>query len=269
MNNVRMAAASRNLFLFLFAAFLSMPLIIVAGVSFNATRRMSFPPQQWSLHWYADFFGDPGWMGALELSLFVGVASALLAASAALPICYFGWKYMMRLTTVLTGLGSLPFMLPPIVLAVVFLVFWSLLGHVGQVEDLVIAHGIVFMQLPIAAMALGFRSIDRALIDAAGTLGARDEDVFRTIVLPIVLPYIVSGALFVFLLSLNEYIIAQMVVGFAMETLPVKIFNSLRTGFSPSMCVGAVLFMLVGLVGYSLIAWIGDLPKLLGSESAK
>lgn len=269
MNHERAVSIGRNVFLFLFAAFLATPLIIVAGVSFNATRRMSFPPREWSFFWYTDFFADAGWMGSLKLSLLVGGASALLATSAALPICYFGWKYAMRLTHALTGLGSLPFMLPPVVLSVVFLVFWSLLGHVGKVEDLVIAHGIVFMQLPIAAMALGFKSIDKSLIDAAQTLGARDEDIFRTVVLPIVLPYIISGMLFVFLLSLNEYIIAQMVVGFAMETLPIKIFNSLRVGFSPSMCVGAVLFMLVGLVGYSLIAWIGDLPKLLGSESTR
>jgi len=57
-----------------------------------------------------------------------------------------------------------------------------------------------------------------------------------------------------------------MVVGFAIETLPIKIFNSLRAGFSPTMCVGAVLFMLAGLVGYTLIALISDLPRLLGSD---
>jgi putative spermidine/putrescine transport system permease protein len=134
-------------------------------------------------------------------------------------------------------------------------------------EDVIIAHAVVFLQLPLAAMMLGFHSIDRTLVEAAQTLGARDADVFRTIVLPIVMPYVVSGMLFVCLLSLNEYIIAQMVVGFAIETLPIKIFNSLRAGFSPTMCVGAVLFMLAGLIGYTFIALISDLPKLLGSEA--
>jgi putative spermidine/putrescine transport system permease protein len=160
-------------------------------------------------------------------------------------------------------------MLPPVVLSVVFLVFWSLLGHVGRLEDVVIGHAVVFLQLPLAAIGIGFHSIDRSLVEAAQTMGARDPDIFRTIVFPIIMPYLVSGMLFVCLLSLNEYIIAQMVVGFAIETLPIKIFNSLRVGFSPTMCVGAVLFMLAGLIGYALIALISDLPKLLGSDSVR
>jgi putative spermidine/putrescine transport system permease protein len=260
------ARLGRHVFLGLFGVFLAMPLIIVAGVSFNDARRMHFPPERWSIRWYVDFFHDPSWMSAVETSLLIGVCAALLAAALALPICYFEWKYRLRLARALNTLGRVPFMLPPVVLAVVFLVFWSSLGHAGQMEDVVMAHAVVFLQLPLAAMMLGFNSIERTLVEAAETLGARDADIFRTVVLPMVMPYIVSGMLFVFLLSLNEYIIAQMVVGLAIETLPIKIFNSLRAGFSPTMCVGAVLFMLTGLIGYALIALISDLPKLLGSD---
>jgi putative spermidine/putrescine transport system permease protein len=256
----------RYLFLGFFAAFLAVPLIIVTGVSFNAARRMRFPPDEWSVRWYVEFFNDPSWMGALRSSLLIGLLAALLATTVSLPICYFNWKYRLRLSRALDVLGRIPFMLPPVVLAVVFLVFWSLLGHVGRLEDVAIGHAVVFLQLPLAAIALGFQSIDRSLVEAAQTMGARDRDIFRTIVLPIVMPYLVSGMLFVCLLSLNEYIIAQMLVGFAIETMPIKIFNSLRVGFSPTMCVGAVLFMLTALIGYTLIALIGDLPKLLGSD---
>jgi putative spermidine/putrescine transport system permease protein len=256
----------RYLFLTLFAVFLALPLLIVAGVSLDDTRRMRFPPDHWSIRWYIDFFNDPSWMGALRSSLLIGALSALLAVTIALPICYFEWKYRLRLARALNVIGRIPFMLPPVVLSVVFLVFWSSLAHVGRIEDVVVGHAVVFLQLPLAAVSLGFMSIDRTLVEAAQTMGARDADIFRTVVLPIITPYLISGMLFVSLLSLNEYIIAQMVVGFAIETMPIKIFNSLRVGFSPTMCVGAVLFMLVGLVGYVLVALISDLPKLLGSD---
>jgi putative spermidine/putrescine transport system permease protein len=256
----------RHLFLTIFALFLALPLTIVAGVSLNGTRRMSFPPEHWSPRWYIDFFNDPAWVSALRSSLVISALAALLAGTIALPICYFEWRYRLRLARTLNILGRVPFMLPPVVLAVVFLVFWSSLSHVGRIEDVVVGHAVVFLQLPLAAISLGFVSIDRTLVEAAQTMGARDADVFRTIVLPIIMPYLISGMLFVALLSLNEYIIAQMVVGFAIETMPIKIFNSLRTGFSPTMCVGAVLFMLTGLVGYICIALISDLPKLLGSD---
>jgi putative spermidine/putrescine transport system permease protein len=87
------------------------------------------------------------------------------------------------------------------------------------------------------------------------------------VVLPIVAPFIASSLIFSAILSLNEYVIAFMVAGFTVETMPVKIFNSMRTGFSPTMCVGAVLFTAVGLAGFLAIAWLGNLPKLLGARA--
>jgi len=116
---------------------------------------------------------------------------------------------------------------------------------------------------------MGFRSIDMALVEAARTMGARESDVLRTVIRPIVLPYVVSGLVFVFILSLNEYIIAYMVAGFEVQTLPIKVFNNLRMGFQPTMCVGAVLFMLLGVFAFSAVAAIGDLPKLLGGVSRR
>ena len=88
---------------------------------------------------------------------------------------------------------------------------------------------------------------------------------FRTIVLPLVRPYIFSGYAFAFVLSLNEYIVAYMVAGFTVETLPIKIFNSLRYGYTPVMAVVAVLFVLLAMLVFGLLARFGDLPRLLGA----
>ena len=257
---------ARRLFLFLLAVFLVAPLVVVAGVSFNGNARMSFPPEHPGLLWYRTFVGDPAWMAAFRTSLLVATAAAVLAMLVALPICYAAWKYRSAAARLLRGVGLLSFALPPVVLGIVFLVFWSALGHVGHVEDTIISHAVVFVALPLATLGLGFRAIDPALVQAAQTMGARDNDVLRTVVLPLVLPYIVSGLVFVFILSLNEYIIAYMVAGFTVETLPIKVFNNLRMGFQPTMCVGAVLFVLVGVAGFSAVALVGDLPKLLGGE---
>ena len=258
---------ARRLFLLLMAAFLAAPLVVVAGVSFNGNARMTFPPEHPGLLWYRTFVGDPAWMAAFRTSLVIAAAASLLAMTAALPVCYAAWKYRSRAARVLRGVGLTSFALPPVVLAIVFLVFWASLGRAGRIEDTVISHAVVFAALPLATLGLGFRAIDPALVQAAQTMGARDGDVLRTVVLPLVAPYIVSGLVFVFILSLNEYIIAYMVAGFTVETLPIKVFNNLRMGFQPTMCVGAVLFALVGVAGFSAVALVGDLPKLLGGES--
>jgi putative spermidine/putrescine transport system permease protein len=257
---------ARWAFLLAVAVFLAAPLVVVTGVSFNGTARMTFPPEHPGLLWYKTFLNDPGWMASFRTSLAVAGLAALLAMSAAFPICYAAWRYRSRAAGVLRAVGLLSFALPPVVLGIVFLVFWSALGHAGRMEDTVISHAVVFVALPLATLGLGFRAIDPALVQAAQTMGARDGDVLRTVVLPLVAPYVVSGLVFVFILSLNEYIIAYLVAGFTVQTLPIKVFNNLRMGFQPTMCVGAVLFALVGVAGFSAVAAIGDLPKLLGGE---
>jgi putative spermidine/putrescine transport system permease protein len=254
------------IFLTLLAIFLAAPLIVVTGVSFNDTPRMSFPPPHPSVVWYGTFFGDSSWMSALTLSAVIASLAAVTAISIAFPVAYSVWKYGSRLAQSLEALARVSFLLPSIVLSIVFLVFWTWIGHVGRIEDTIISHAVVFVTMPLATIGMGFRSVDRALIDAARTMGARDEEVLLTVLKPIVLPYIVCGFVFVFISSLNEYVIAYMVAGFEVETLPIKVFNSLRMGFQPTMCVGAVLFMLLGIAAFSLVALIGDLPKLLGGK---
>jgi putative spermidine/putrescine transport system permease protein len=259
--------ALRFVFLALLAAFLVSPLVVVAGVSFNGNARMTFPPADISLRWYETFFTDPAWIASFERSLAIATISSILATSVALPIAYAQWKHRSRFADLLAALGGLPFLLPPVIIAVLFLLFWGTIKHVGQIENTVISHAVTFAALPLVLITLGFSSIDQALVEAAETMGATASDVLRTVVLPIVMPFVASSLIFSAILSLNEYVIAFMVAGFTVETMPVKIFNSMRTGFSPTMCVGAVLFTLVGLAGFLAIARLGNLPKLLGARS--
>jgi putative spermidine/putrescine transport system permease protein len=79
------------------------------------------------------------------------------------------------------------------------------------------------------------------------------------------LPYLISGYAFAFVLSLNEYIIAYMIAGFTVETLPIKIFNSLRYGYTPIMAVVSVLFLLISVAILALVARVSDLTRLMGA----
>ena len=117
----------------------------------------------------------------------------------------------------------------------------------------------------LVTISLGFSSIDRALVEVASTMGADDRTVLRTVVLPLILPYLVSGYAFAFVLSLNEYIVAYMTVGFTMETLPIKIFNALRYGYTPTMAAVSVFFVALAVLIFGLIGRFGDLPRLMGA----
>ena len=259
----------RNLFISAVVVFLSAPLVVVAGVSFNAKKQLLFPPEGFSFRWYEEMLTASDWLNAVNNSLVVATTSALLALSMALPLAYFLWRYRVFYARALFTLGVAPFMLPPVITALGFLTFWVTIGMYGKLPATVISHAIFFVTLPLVTISLGLESIESEVIEAAESKGADDRTVFTTIVLPMVRPYMISGYAFAFVLSLNEYIIAYMVAGFTVETLPIKIFNSLRYGYTPVMASVAVLFVIIAIVVFGLIARFGNLPKLLGAWTDK
>lgn len=257
----------RNLYMGAIAAFLAAPIAVVLGVSLNARERLFFPPQGLSLRWYGETVMDDGWRTSIEYSLLIAGLAGVVAVSVALPLAYALWRYRLVYAKLLFGIGIAPFMLPPVITAVGFMTFWATVDNYGQIENVVIAHGIFLVTLPLMTISLGLESTDRAMVEAAQTMGAGEGTVFRTVVLPLIRPYIISGYAFVFVLSLNEYIIAYMVAGFTVETLPIKIFNSLRYGYTPIMAAVAVMFVLIALAVFGLFGRYGNLPRLLGRWS--
>lgn len=264
-----MSNSLRNLFMGVVLVVLLAPLAVVAGVSVNEKKQLLFPPRGFSLSWYGELLSQADWLNAVQNSLIIAVLSAGLAVVIAFPLAYALWRYRLFYARILFGLGIAPFMLPPVITALGFLLFWVHAGLYGQMIATIVSHAIFFVTLPLVTISLGLESIDRQILEAATTMGAGERTVFRTVVLPMVTPYLVSGYAFAFVLSLNEYIVAYMVAGFTVETLPIKIFNSLRYGYTPVMGAVAVIFVLVAMLVFGLIARFGDLPRLLGAWSGK
>ncbi|TCU14001.1 ABC transporter permease [Rhizobium sullae] len=258
-----------RLYFSLIGLFLAAPIIVVAGVSVNAKQSLTFPPQGFSLGWYGEIFTNPEWRNALFASLTLAILSAALAVLIALPLAWFLWRRIAPWANIFQLLGIAPFTLPPVITALGLLTFWATTGFYGAPWTAVISHAIFFVTLPLVTLSLGFTSIDRSFVEAAATMGANDRTIFTTIVLPLIRPYLVSGYAFAFVLSLNEYIVAYMTVGFTLETLPIKIFNALRYGYTPTMASVTILFVATAALIFGLIARFGDLPKLLGAMASE
>jgi putative spermidine/putrescine transport system permease protein len=260
-----MNRALRHLFLTFILIFLMSPIVVVGGVSLNQKKSLFFPPQGLSLAWYVELFTESAWMIPVKNSLVIATLSSLVAISIALPLAYFLWRYRVFYARVLFMLGISPFILPPVITALGFLAFWATVGLYGQIVATIISHAIFFVTLPLVTISLGFESIEREIIEAAQTMGADSKVVFRTVIFPMVRSYMVSGLAFCFVLSLNEYIVAYMVSGFTVETLPIKIFNALRYGYTPVMACVTVAFVLLAALIFGLIGRFGDLPRLMGA----
>ena len=249
----------------IFLAILMLPLVIVFGVSLNEKKVLFFPPRGASGKWYSELFVNPQWFEPLMTSLAVAVMTALLALAVALPVAYFLWRYKIVYAKILFAVGLLPFAFPPVITAMGMLLLWVSLGHVGAIENVVLGHMIFLLAMPLAMISLGFESISKELLEAAETMGANRREVFTTVVLPIVAPFLVSSFAFVFVLSMNEFVISFFVGQSQVVTLPVQIFSSLRGGYSPTIASASVVFILLSFLVFGLIGIFGNLPKLLGA----
>lgn len=248
--------------------FLFAPLIVVAIVSINENRYMDFPPEGFSIAWYTALWTDSEWRNAILTSLTIAAASAAFAVAVATPLAYVLRVYRIRLTPLLYSLGIVPFMLPPVITALGMQVFWNATGHVGRIENVIVAHGIFFSTLPLIAISLGMETMDPSLREAAQTLGASPRTTFRTVTFPLLVPSMITGYAAAFVLSLNEYIISFLVAGFSVETLPIKIFNSLRYGFTPTIAAVTVVFIVVAATVFTFAAMFGNLLRFLGADPA-
>ena len=264
-----MIKISRSVFCWLVIITMSAPLFIVAGVSVNQRKLLFFPPRGFSLRWYEEVFTKAPWFEALTASLSIAVMAGIIALSVALPTAYSLWRYKIRYAKALYSIGLLPFALPRVITALGMLMWWAQFGATGNYWGIALGHGVFLITLPMVMISLGLESIDQELLEAARTMGANNTTTFRTVVLPMVAPYMVAGFAFAFVLSMNEFIISFFLGQFAVQTLPVKIFSSLRSGYTPTIASVSVMFILLAVIVFGLVARFGDLPRLLGAWAAK
>lgn len=259
-----------HLYMAFCALFIALPIVVVCGAALNGGRTMLFPPQDPTLSRFGEFFvGDPVWTNALINSVIVALGASTLAVLLAWPIAYLLWSTASPLAKILAGLGSLPFAVPPIVFGVGLGFFWAFLGGLGAVWAGVVSHAVLLMALPLVTISIGLQSIDRSHLDAAATMGATEATTFKTVVLPQTVPYTISGFFFVLVLSFNEFIVIFFVSASSYATVTLQIFNSLRNGYTPTMAVAAITFIVVSAVVFSAIARWGDLPRLMGADQSR
>lgn len=256
----------KRLFVCTIATGLILPFLIVAGVSINSESNIAFPPTEFSARWYTVLLTDRDWLIPIRNSLLIAVVAALLSVTVALTANYVLWRLKSGFGKLVFALGVGPFMLPPIIIAMGASVFWAEMGMYGRVEATVISHGIFFVTLPLVIIARGFAALSDEVVEASRTMGATSWQTFTKVIFPLVLPYVITGYALVAIISVNEYLISYMVSGFAVETLPIRIFNNVRYGYTPVVASAAMGFALLTIGVMLVLSMFTDLLKLLGGS---
>lgn len=235
------------------------PLLVIMAYSFNASASIT----AWggfSLRWYADVFTGPeaerfgtaAW-NSLTIAAIAATASTMIATAAAVAMLRGGRFRGKRATFALI---NLPLMVPEIVTAVATLIFFTLLGLTTGYLTILIAHitfCIPFAYLPIAARLEG---IEGHYEQAARDLYATRWQAFRLVLLPLMVPGVISGFLLAFIISLDDFLITNFVKGAGMETLPTAIFGSVKQGIKPNVMAISTLMLAVSILFVTLSYFI-------------
>ena len=225
--------------------YLLFPILVVIPLSFSSGSYLSFPPPGFSLRWYANFFGRSDWLEAAWLSVWIGSAVTALATSLGVPAAIALVRGNFRGKGLVVGFIMSPVIAPVIIVAIGIYFFYARLGLIGSPLGLVIAHtclAVPFVVINVAATLQGF---DQRLEQAAMNLGATPWGTFWQVTLPIIRPGILSGAVFAFITSFDELVIALFVSGSTAVTLPRKMWDSIRFEIDPT--IAAVSTLLIAL----------------------
>ena len=227
--------------------FLISPILAIMPLSFNSVPFFTYPMPGLSLRWYEDFFLTDRWQGALQNSIFVACSTTVLATFlgtlAALGLSRSNFPFR---TAVMSMLIS-PIVVPVVITAVGMYFFYADVGLLNTYTGLILAHTTLaapFVVITVTATLIGF---DHSLSRAAAGLGAPPTTVFFKVILPLILPGMISGALFAFGTSFDEVVVVLFVASPEQRTLPKVMFAGIREMISPTITAAATVLILVSI----------------------
>jgi ABC-type spermidine/putrescine transport system permease subunit II len=227
-------------------AYILITILVTLVMSFNDAAQIRFPIKEWSLRWYRDVFASAQFTGALANSLVIAIGTTVIATAAGVLAAWSFERYRFPFRSFIYLLIMLPLFMPGVVLGLgVAIAFGGI--SIGEFQLfgsrllVMVAHSLWAMPLVFMLMEATFRTIDHPIIEASYDLGGRPLRTFFEIVVPAVSTGVVSSALFAFVISLNEFVMALFLTDRDTQTLPVLMWLSLRSAGTPRLAVAAVL----------------------------
>ncbi|MCW5733853.1 MAG: ABC transporter permease [Enhydrobacter sp.] len=228
--------------------FLALPIVVVMVVSFSSATYLTFPPPAFSLKWYEAYFGNADWLRPTWLSLWVAAAvvvlSTVLGTLAALGIA----RLPRALRIIATGLILSPLIVPVIVVAIGIYYAFSRYGLVGSPFGLVLAHTCLAVPFVVTSVSASLAGIDPRLEQAALSLGATPMGTFNQVTLPLIRPGVLVGALFAFITSFDELVVALFLSGSRAITLPRRMWDDLRFQIDPTIAAVSTLTIVLTVI---------------------
>ncbi|TCO81031.1 putative spermidine/putrescine transport system permease protein [Plasticicumulans lactativorans] len=236
--------------------YLVLPILVIVPLSFNSSSFLTYPLSGFSMRWYEEFFGSHEWMMALKNSLIVAPSATVLATC-------FGTLAAVGLTrgefpgkALVMAILISPMVVPIVIVAVGLYFFFADIGLLNTYAGLILAHaalGVPFVIITVTATLQGYNT---NLSRAAASLGAPPLTVFFKVVLPLILPGVVSGALFAFATSFDEVVVTLFLASPTQRTLPQQMFGGIRENISPTIACVATIMIVLSVLMLLTMEWL-------------
>ena len=232
--------------------FLIAPIVVLIPLSFNAEPyftfspgMLTFNPDAFSTRWYQDIINNPQWIHSIKNSVIIGFFATIFATFFGTLAAWGLSRPQTPFRVPLMGLLISPMIVPLIITAAGMFFFYSKVGLAQTYPGLIMAHtalGIPFVIITVTATLMGF---DQDLIRASASLGANPVTTFRKVVMPLILPGVISGALFALVTSFDEIVVVLFLSGFEQRTIPRQMWVGIREQISPTILAVATVLIAV------------------------
>jgi putative spermidine/putrescine transport system permease protein len=235
--------------------FLIAPIVVLIPLSFNAEPYFTFTQgmltlkaSAFSTRWYEDIINNPQWIHSIKNSVIIGFCATILATFFGTLAAWGLSRPQTPFRVPLMGLLISPMIVPLIITAAGMFFFYSKVGLAQTYPGLIMAHtalGIPFVVITVTATLMGF---DHDLIRASASLGANPVTTFRKVVMPLILPGVISGALFALMTSFDEIVVVLFLSGFEQRTIPRQMWVGIREQISPTILAVATILITVAVL---------------------
>ena len=232
--------------------FLIAPIVIIIPLSFNSVPFFTFTdamlaldPAGYSVKWYAEFFTDLNWQGAVKNSFIIAIFSTIMSTTLGTIAALGLSRAEMPAKTLVMGILISPMIVPLIISAAGMFFFYTKIGLASTHLGVILAHAALatpFVVITVTATLVGF---DQSLIRAAAALGASPVVTFFKVIVPLILPGVISGGLFAFVTSFDEVVVVKFVGSYEQRTIPWAMFSGIREQISPTILAVATLLILL------------------------
>jgi putative spermidine/putrescine transport system permease protein len=244
--------------------YLLAPILVVVVTSFSADQFMQFPPSGWSLRWYETFFHDKRLMDGLVLSLMLAAVTAVVAGTLGTLAAYAMSRTNAAWIELVRALHTAPLITPGVVTGLALLIYLGSIGLRGSFLTLLVAHVVLSIPFVVLIVSAGLQSFDRAVEEAAISLGANRFMAFLTVTAPAVKVSMMSAAMFAFLNSFDEVVVTLFLPGPRTKTLPVAMFDYVQHNIDPLPAAISTVLIAISLVMVFLASRIGGVGRLTG-----